>query len=109
MPDELCQWVLIWSEHIFYLTLEDVWDILDLRNTEVGDDSRVWTGVGKEEADIEDIEQEEVVAADGDDTAVGIDAAVVDIDVDMVVDGAVDIVGSPAVGKEVSVAVYASW
>ena len=87
MPDELCLWVLVWSEHIFYQTLEDVWDILDLRNTEdealAEDDSRVGTGVGKEEADIEDIVQEDV-AADGsigkEDFVVEVSAAADDID-----------------------------
>ena len=58
-----------------------------------------------EEEDIENIVQEEVAA--GDDTAVDIDVAVTGIDVDMVVEAVVDIVGSHAVGKEVSVVVSA--
>ena len=58
-----------------------------------------------EEEDIENIVQEEVAA--GNDTAVDIDVAVTGIDVDGVVEAVVDIVGSHAVGKEVSVVVSA--
>ena len=51
--------VLVWSEHIFYQSLEAVCDILDLHNTEdeAGEDSRVGT-----EDDMEDIGQDGAVA-----------------------------------------------
>ena len=58
-----------------------------------------------EEEDIENIVQEHFV--DDDDTAVDIDVAVTGIDVDMVVEAVVDIVGSHAVDKEVFVVVSA--
>ena len=94
--------VLVWSEHIFYQSLEAVCDILDLHNTEdeAGEDSRVGT-----EDDMEDIGQDGAVAV-GDDTVVDIDA-VVDNDGDAVV--AVDIVGNHAVSREVFVDVSACW
>ena len=52
--------VLVWSEHIFYQSLEAVCDILDLHNTEAeaGEDSR-----GGTEDDMEDIGQEGAAAA----------------------------------------------
>ena len=52
MPGELCLLVLVWSEHIFYQSLEAVCDILDLHNTEdeAGEGSR-----GGTEVDMEDV------------------------------------------------------